>query len=367
MQNLQKIFPKYSIALGALFLLTVAYLIVRGNSIEVESGEVRYQELVQAVYATGFVEATSVASLSAEYSGTIDFVGAREGEAVRKGQKILSFQSPRPVFAVSEARAALAEQRAALKDAELNYARKSNLFGQGAVSRQDVDGAEKSRDQAVEMLRQREFRLRMVEDDLGKLTVRAPFAGMLTLQDVKKGDYVSAGTAVATVVDTTGYVISVEVDELDVPRVRVGQKAVIAFDAWPERRFSSVVSRVVPMTDRVTKTSKVYLTPTDTLDLIQEGMTATANIVYNVKSRALLVRKGSVFKESGRSFVWGIVEGRLKKQPIATGASDLAFVEVVGGLREGDRVALVPEERFREGMEVRSGARAPNDAPGEPK
>jgi len=89
MQNLQKIFPKYSIALGALFLLTVFYLVVRGNTVEVESGEVRYRELVQAIYATGFVEANSVARLSSEYSGTVDFVGAREGESVRKGQKIL--------------------------------------------------------------------------------------------------------------------------------------------------------------------------------------------------------------------------------------------------------------------------------------
>jgi len=83
------------------------------------------------------------------------------------------------------------------------------------------------------------------------------------------------------------------------------------------------------MTDRVTKTSKVYLSPRESVDLIQEGMTATANIVYNVKPKVLLVRKGSVFKESGGSFVWSVVEGRLKKQPIATGASDLAFVEVL--------------------------------------
>ncbi len=350
MQSLQKIFPKYSIALGALFIMTVTYLLLKGGTVEVDALRVEYRELVQAVYATGYVEADAVANLSAEYSGTVSFIGAREGEMVEAGQTILSFRSPRPEFAVREARAALREQDAAMKDAELDFSRKENLFREGAVSRQDFDRAEKARVQAGELQRQKEFRLKMLEDDLKKLTVRAPFKGVLTLQDVKKGDYVSSGALVATVVDTSGYAVVVEIDELDVPRVRPGQKAAVVFDAYPERRFSASVSRVVPMTDRVTKTSKIYLVADMPKGAVQAGMTATANIIYNVKHRSLLVRKGSVFREGTDSYIWKIDEGRLKKQPIRTGASDLTYVEVLEGLKEGDLVVSVPEERFREGM-----------------
>lgn len=352
MQSLQKIFPKYSIALAVLFVLTVSYLLVKGGTVDVEAERVEYRELVQAVYATGYVEADAVANLSAEYSGTIERVGAREGEQVAEGQEIMSFRSPRPEFAVREARAALREQEAALKDARLDYKRRENLFGEGAVSRQDFDRAEKALVQARELRSQKAFRLKMVEDDLTKLTVRAPFKGVLTLQDVKAGDYVSSGTLVATVVDTSGYAVMVEVDELDVPRVRVGQKAAVVFDAYPDRRFQAAVSRVVPMTDRVTKTSRIYLVADMPPGAVQAGMTATANIIFNVKPRALLVPKGALLREGRKSYVWKVEGGKLKRQPVQPGASDLTFVEIEKGLRSGDLVVPVPEERFREGAEA---------------
>ncbi|TCD48817.1 efflux RND transporter periplasmic adaptor subunit [Chlorobium sp. N1] len=352
MQSLKKIYPKYSIALGILFLLTVSYLLVKGGTVDVEAEQVEYRELVRAVYATGYVEADAAANLSAEFSGTVERIGAREGEQVRAGQAVMTFRSPRPEFAVREARAAMREQEAALKDAELDFSRKENLFREGAVSRQEFDRAEKARVQARELLSQRQYRLKMVEDDLQKLTVCAPFNGILTLQDVKAGDYVSSGTLVATVVDTSAYAVVVEVDELDVPRVRVGQKAAVVFDAYPDRRYQAAVSRVVPMTDRVTKTSKIYLVGDMPPGSVQAGMTATANIIFDVKPRALLVAKGAVFREGRESFVWKIEDGRLKKQPVQTGASDLAFVEVLKGLRSGELVVPVPEERFREGLEA---------------
>jgi len=353
MQTLQKLLPKYTIALAIVFLATVTYLVTRGNTVDVEAEEVTYAELVQAVYATGFVEADAVANLSAELSGTVRRVGALEGERVSAGQTIITFDSLQPELAVREARAAYDEQLALVAGTKLKCTRTRNLFGEGAVSRQDLDDAEKNRKQAEELLEQKRLRLKIQEDELKKLTVTAPFDGILALQSLKTGDYVTANTLVARVIDTSGYVVNVEIDELDVPRIRSGQKAVIAFDAMPEKRFDAVVSRIVPQTDTVTKTSKVYLQFTAPIQAIQAGMTATANIIYNTRTRALLVRKSSVFDENHVSYVWKIEKGKLKKQALKSGAGDLAFVEVIDGLRKGDRVIPVPQERFREGMDVK--------------
>ena len=89
MKSLQKFLPKYSIALAVVFVATVVFLITKGNSVDIEAGEVTYAELVQAIYGTGFVEADAVANLSAEYSGTVSYIGALEGQKVTAGQKIL--------------------------------------------------------------------------------------------------------------------------------------------------------------------------------------------------------------------------------------------------------------------------------------
>ena len=353
MKSLQKFLPKYSIALAVLFIATVLFLITRGNTVDLEAVVVTNAELVQAIYATGFVEADAVANLSAEFSGTVSFVGALEGQHVSAGQKILQFDSPQPQLAVREAKAAFAEQQALARDNRLRSARKKNLFIEGAISRQELEEAEKNNIQSEELLQQKTLQLKMREDDLKKLTVIAPFSGILTLQTVKEGDYVTTNTLVARVVDPSGYIVSVEVDELDIPRIRNGQKATVAIDAYPEKRFSAVVTRIVPQTDRVTKTSKIYLTLDHSPENIQAGMTATANIIYNTKPNALLVRKSSVFEENRQTYVWAIKNGRLKKQSIRQGASDMTFVEVLEGLKKGDKIALAPEKNLHEGMEVR--------------
>ena len=352
MQPLQKFLPKYSIALAVVFIATVIFLLTRGNTVDIEAEQVTNAELVQAIYATGFVEAEAVANLSAELSGTVSYVGALEGQHVSAGQKILQFSSPQPELALREARAALAEQQAVTRDNKLRRIRKKNLFSEGAISRQELDDAEKNSTQGEELFQQKALQLKMREDDLKKLTVSAPFSGILTLQNVKEGDYVMANTLVARVVDTSSYMVTVEVDELDVPRIRNGQRATVAFDAWPEKRLSAVVSRIVPQTDRVTKTSKIYLTLDHPAVDIQAGMTATANIIYNIRPNALLVRKSSLFEENSQNYVWKIEKGKLIKQPIRIGASDMTFVEVLQGLKKGDRIALVPEKSLREGMDV---------------
>ena len=353
MKSLQKFLPKYSIALAVLFIATVFFLITRGNTVDIEAGEVTNAELVQAIYATGFVEADAVANLSAECSGTVSYVGVLEGQHVSAGQKILQFDTPQPQLALREARAALAEQQALAKDNRLRAARKKNLFIEGAISRQEREDAEKIEIQSEELLKQKALQVKMREDDLKKLTVTAPFSGIMTLQNVKEGDYVTTNTLVARVVDPSRYMVSVEVDELDIPRIRNGQSATVAFDAYPEKRFSALVSRIVPQTDRVTKTSRIYLTLSSPPDNIQAGMTATANIIYNIRQNALLVRKSSVFEENRKSYVWTITQGRLKKQLIVQGASDMTFIEVLQGLKKGDKIALSPEKNLHEGMEVK--------------
>ena len=152
MKSLQKFLPKYSIALAVVFVATVVFLITKGNSVNIEAGEVTYAELVQAIYGTGFVEADAVANLSAEYSGTVSHVGALEGQKVTAGQKILEINSPNPQLAVRQAKAAFAEQQALMKDNSLQSIRKKNLYKEGAISRQEVDDAEKNRIQAESVM-----------------------------------------------------------------------------------------------------------------------------------------------------------------------------------------------------------------------
>ena len=353
MQTLQKILPKYTVVLGIVFLATIIYLVTRGNTVVVESFRVKKMELAQAIYATGYVDAEAMADLRSEISGTVGYVGAHEGEWVDRGSTVLAFDDRSLQLAVVEAKAAYAEQRAKTDDLQVKLARSRNLFKAGAIPKQEHDDAEREYIQAKEMLLQREAQLKIRQDDLRKQMVIAPLTGVLALQETKVGDYIVTNTLVARIIDTSSYVIKVEVDELDVPRLKKGQGATVALDALPEKRFSAVVSRVVPETDRITKTSKIYMELEESVEGLQVGMTATANIVYNVRQGALLVPKSSVFEEERQDYVWKIEKRHLKKQKIVAGADDTRFVEVLDGLVEGDSVVVEPEKKFKEGMEAK--------------
>jgi RND family efflux transporter MFP subunit len=353
MQTLQKILPKYTVVLGIVFLVTVIYLVTRGNTVAVEVSTVRKMELTEAIYATGYVDADAMADLRSEISATVSLIGAYEGEWLEKGSTVLAFDDRRLHLAVEEAEAAYAEQKAKSDDLQVKLKRSHNLFNAGAVSVQDLDDAEREYTLAKRKLQQRDVQLKSRRDDLKKQQVNAPLAGVLALLDAKVGDYIVANTLVARIIDTNSYVINVEVDELDVPRLKKSQVATVALDALPEERFSAVVSRIVPETDRITKTSKVYLELDEPVEGLQVGMTATANIVYNVRKGALLVPKSSVLEQMRQDYVWKVEKGKLQKQAITSGAEDSRFVEVLDGLVQGDSVVVKPEEKFRQGMEAK--------------
>lgn len=352
MQSVKKVVPKFAVGVGILFIITVAYLLIRGNVVRVEAKTVEEGELIQAIYATGSIDADAIANLRNQVAGTVNFVGGKEGESVKKGQKILVIDERDYVNALSKTRALLAEQKVLLDDRRLSLERNRNLFQSGAISRQTLDDAERNFAQAEEIFLQKRLALDQASDDLSKTKIIAPINGVLTLQVAKLGDYLVQNTLSATIVDTTTYNVAIEVDELDVPRLRIGQEAIVALDAMPDSRFKAKVSRIVPQTDLIKKTSKVYLKLAQNVPGIQVGMTATANIIYNIKRKTIIVDKASVIQERKQNFVWKVSERKLVKQEIKTGASDLKSIEVLGGLSKGDTIVTNPKENFKEGNEA---------------
>ncbi|HED31560.1 MAG TPA: efflux RND transporter periplasmic adaptor subunit [Prosthecochloris aestuarii] len=355
MQTLQKILPRYSIALGILFLATVVFMVTRGDVVHVETLEIRPMELVQAVYATGYVDADERAELRSEVASTVVSVPVREGEQVKKGDVLVVFDDEPVRIAVDEARSALLEQESLSAERTQKFRRQQSLFRAGAVSREELDTARYSYQQSLQRLHQRKLQLQARLEELENLEIRAPFDGIVSYLGAKRGDDIAATVLVATVVNPSSYVISAEIDELDVPKIEPGQEAVVALDAMPRDKFDAVVDRLVPATDKVTKTSQVFLRIRGGAAGMQTGMTATANIVFSRRDGALLVPKLSVIDDASGRSVWKIENGRLVLQTVLTGASDLTHFEITGGLNEGDRIVLRPEDRFREGMQVRSG------------
>ncbi len=186
-------------------------------------------------------------------------------------------------------------------------------------------------------------------DNFLKTVVLAPFDGTVVSVGVKKNDVLSAidyaSKTAVQLVDTSQIKFTGQVDEIDILKIKTGQKAAISVDAVPNKIFTGTVSFISPFgtpdTSNVVKFPiTILLDPTDVA--LKGGLTATADIAISTAENALLVPLSAVTTTSEGSFVNVInkATGQPEKRQVALGSQNLQFAEVLSGLKEGDKIVV---------------------------
>jgi len=289
---------------------------------------------VEAVYATGVVEPVYWAKVAPTIVGRIASIARRDGAKVKKGDVLLRLDD-------REAKAKLAQTEARLKFTSEELERYRALVQRRIASQQVYERARSDHVQAlaaVAAARQR----------LADYTLVAPLNGIVLRQDGEVGETVSAGQVLFWVGRQSPLRIVAEVDEEDIPNVKLGQKALLTADAFGARVFAGKVAEITPKGDPVNKNYRVRIAIPDTTPL-RIGMTTEVNIVIQERRRALLVpftalRNGAVFV---------VVDGRAIRRTVDAGIVGDTKVEIKGGLREGDRVITNPPAGLNDGDRVR--------------
>ncbi|MFA6253028.1 MAG: HlyD family efflux transporter periplasmic adaptor subunit [Patescibacteria group bacterium] len=206
-------------------------------------------------------------------------------------------------------------------------------------------------------VQQKQNALSDLREKLADYTIRAPFDGVIADVAVKKGEAVSTATVVATLI-TTQSIVEVSLNEVDAASVKIGQKATLTFDAIEELTISGVVAEMDALgtvsQGVVTYTAKIALDTQD--DRVKPGMTASASIITDLKSDALLVDNSAVKSVANNYYVEVPAETiaddvissgmavTLKNQPtqksVTVGLSDDSVTEIDSGLNEGDVVIV---------------------------
>ena len=188
-------------------------------------------------------------------------------------------------------------------------------------------------------------RVSAAEATLNLMVLKAPFAGTITDMKVKARDQVNPGTIAFRLDDLSHLLVDVQVSEVDINRVRVGQPASLTFDAILNKEYEGVisqVSRVGTSTQGVVDfTVTVELTNAD--ESVKPGMTAAVNIVVSELQNVLRVPNRAVRVENGQRVVYVLKDGKQTTVRIKLGASSETHSEVVEGeLQEGDLIILNP-------------------------
>ncbi|BAE51568.1 efflux RND transporter periplasmic adaptor subunit [Paramagnetospirillum magneticum] len=306
----------------------------RVSAPEVEVVMPRRGAAVEAIYATGTVEAEKWARIAPVVPGRIAEILAFEGDAVKEGQPLARLDD-------REARARIAELEAKAAYWREEMARSATLTARGYRSTEATQKARSEYNQvtaAINAARQKRT----------DLLVTSPMDGMVLKRDGEIGELAEVKDALFWVGAPRPLRITAEVDEEDIARVRIGQKVLIKADAFAERVLEAKVDRVTPKGDPVNKTFRVRVVlPDDTPLLV--GMTTEINIITAEHADVLLVPITAL--RDGKVLV--VQDGRTAAIAIQTGIRGRTMVEVTQGL--GPETALIasPPSSLKAGDRVR--------------
>ena len=203
-------------------------------------------------------------------------------------------------------------------------------------------------------VKQKENALQDAKDNLSNYYVYAPFAGTISNIAVKKTDSVSSGTTIATLI-TEKQVAEISLNEVDVAKIQIGQKATLTFDAIPDLTITGKVVEIDSIgtvsQGVVNYTVKISFDTND--DRVKPGMSVNSNIITNVKQDVLTVPNSAVKTQNGTSYVQMFdtplptpatgVQGSPSltlpvNQTVEIGISDDTNTEIISGLKEGDSI-----------------------------
>jgi cobalt-zinc-cadmium efflux system membrane fusion protein len=309
------------------------------------------------VISPGKIEANpgAISRIVLPAPGRISSVLVKLGDAVEKGQTVLTLESP-DVDAVEsaylQAGAALGQARANLAKAQSDFDRASDLFQHNAIAKKEVINSENSLaqskaavEQALASQEQYSRRIEMFGLKAGKfgqsVQVRAPLSGKVLELNVTAGEYRNDTNApLMTIANLSSVWVSADVPESSIRLIQVGERVDVTLAAYPNEEFRARVMRIADMVDPQTRTIKVRAELENPRGRFRPEMFGSMRHTESIQVRPV-VPVGAVIQGDGHCVVF--VEkgpGRFQQTEIAVGKRTAEILPVLSGLKAGDRVVV---------------------------
>ena len=414
-----------AVVLGGIAFANVKFKRQEGVAVNVEA--VQKRDLQAIVSASGKIQPQRLVNISADTMGKVTDLKVEEGQRVQKGEFLLQIDPRNLTTAYNQTQASLAAARSqmeqlrvaiestktALKQAQDQLTRQEQLFKQGLTPKENLENAQNQVRMRQADLNSQErqietARLRMTQEqatvenaklNLSKVRIESPITGIITRRNIEEGETVvigtmnNAGTVLLTVADMSVIEAEVEVDETDIPNVKLGQTAKVTIDAMPGKSFTGKVTEIGNSPIQATGGAasqatnfKVKVTLDGEIPDVRPGFTCTAEIttatrtgVVAVPIQATTVREKIVDKEGNivpeekpaggakkrpaaisdadlkpgqekkeLEGVFVVKENRATFVPVKTGIAGEKYFEVLSGLNPGEQVIIGPFSSVRE-------------------
>jgi len=308
-----------------------------GFAMPVEVAVAVRDTVVDAIFATGEIEAVQAIELRPEVEGRLTEILVREGATVSQGT---------PLFKIDDAeiKAEVARLTAERDLSVQALDRTRELFAQEASSKSEMELAEAN-------WRSAEARLQLEQVRLERTTVRAPFDGVVGERLVSLGDYVTKSTSLTTLQTFDPQRATFEVPERYAQKLAVGQPVTFTVAAT-SKTYEGKVDFVNPVVQLPARTIQVKaLVGNPKRDLIP-GMFIEVRLATETRPSAIVVPEDAVLPLQGADYMWVVAADTASRMQVELGVRTPGFVEVLSGIEAGDQVVVGGLERLRQGAPV---------------
>ena len=375
------------------------------GEIPVQISPVVHKHLTYSLYATGDIAPMMQVDLYPKVSGYLEKISVQIGDSVRQGQVIAQIDQAEFLHKVREVEAKVAQARAqyaeleagtrvedireteeAVKQAQSRFnnakqqrERVEALYKREVISKKEFDVSEMDYSVTEAQLAAAEQHLKMLKDgarpevkaaSLGKLKemeailaqeqirfqntqIVAPFSGEIVRRNVDNGALISPSTPLVTLVHMETLKVLANVLEKDIALVKPGMKAKILTEAYPGKPFEGTVVRINKALDLATRTLQAEINIPNPGRLLKPGMFAKMEVALTEKPDALAVPREAVFEEEGKQAVFVVEGNQAFRKPVVTGIEQDRLIEIVEGLKDGDKVVVRGQDSLRDRSTIR--------------
>lgn len=314
--------------------------------------------------ASGYVVAQRKAAVAAKITGRLVELKVEEGSRIKKGEIIARLEADDAIASQSQAVANVEQARAELADASLNYRRAQELVKKEYIAKSDADAAEARYKKAVANVAAAKAGLQSAQVSVDYSLLRAPFDAVVLTKNADIGDIVSplsaaasAKAAVVTIADMGSLQVEVDVSESNIGKVKIGQPCEILLDALPEKRFRGAVHMIVPTADRTKASVMVKVRFVETDSRVLPEMSAKVAFLQreatsDEASARTVVKPSSIVTRGDRKLVYLVRDNHAVEAVVTLGPQMGDYVEVVSGLKAGEKIVAKPTDSVRNGVRI---------------
>jgi len=308
------------------------------RAVKVSIIEVKPTPIRDVLILPGEIKPSKDIRVSSSIGGRVEWMGTEEGKWVKQGDLLAKIN-------VSSLEVALERAQAGFDLADKVYQRLKRLKNREIVTQENLDRAETERTLA-------EGNLKQIRVQYEEGFIHAPISGVVNNCYVDPGEFAGPGTPVFEIINIDKMIIDLNVPEMDVRYLKVGQKALVRVDAFKERHLQGTITFVAFKADPMTKTFRTSVAIDNAKRDIRAGMIARVALIRREITEAMVAPLSALVDKSGERLVFVEKDGVARARKISIGVIERDRIQITRGLTAGDRLIVSGQNGLEEGMRV---------------